>query len=306
MNYLSIVAPIYNEQGTISEYVKRVEKNLLQISSYKIMLIDDGSTDDSWRVIEEICNSNKNVVGIKLSRNFGQHYAITAGLYHTNSEWVVVMDTDLQDRPEVIPDLINKTKEGYDVVFVRRLARPESFIYLVLQKFFYIVLSSLSGLKLDSTQANFSIINRKVVEAFKKFPEQSRFYGSTIFWLGFKRTSINANHGKRYHGSSSYNIKKRFKLASEIILAFSDRPLKLAIYLGFIFSAFSLMFLLFITSRALFNEFEVLGWASLIASLYLIGGIILMFLGIIGIYIAKIFSEAKSRPLFVVDKILNL
>jgi dolichol-phosphate mannosyltransferase len=215
------------------------------------------------------------------------------------------MDGDLQDRPENIPELYKKALEGYDIVFVSRKNRPEKLYYRLLQKVFYWMLKILSGIKFDSSQANFSIINKKVVEAFKGFPENARFYGSTIKWLGFKSTSIFADHGKRFSGKPSYTLKKRIKLAADIIIAFSDRPLKFAIIVGILISSSSIAFALFIFIRSLSFDYSVLGWPSLIVSIYFLSGVILTVLGILGIYLGRIFQEVKNRPLYVLSEKLN-
>ena len=307
MTFISVVAPILNEETLISEFIKRVTVQLNKISSdYEIIIIDDGSTDNSWSKIQIAAKEDKKIVGIKLSKNFGHHYAITAGLHNSKGEWVVVMDSDLQDRPEVIPELLYKAKEGFDVVFVSRQQRPESFAYKLGQRLFYASLRFLSGIDFDSKQANFSIINRKVVEAFKKFPENARFYGSTIKWLGFSRASINAAHGLRFSGRPSYTIKKRITLALDIILSFSDRPLRFAIGLGLLMSAVSVLFSLWIFIGAINWGFSVIGWPSLIVSIFFTGGVILIVLGIIGIYLGRIFREVKARPLYVVSESLNI
>ena len=307
MTFISVVAPILNEETLISEFIKRVTVQLNKINSdYEIILIDDGSSDDSWSQIQIAAKEDKKIVGIKLSKNFGHHYAITAGLHNSKGEWVVVMDTDLQDRPEVIPELLDKAQEGFDVVFVSRQQRPESFAYKLGQRLFYASLRFLSGIDFDSKQANFSIINRKVVEAFKKFPENARFYGSTIKWLGFSRASINAAHGLRFSGRPSYTIKKRINLALDIILSFSDRPLRFAIGLGLLMSAVSVLFSLWIFLGAINWGFSVIGWPSLIVSTFFTGGIILIVLGIIGIYLGRIFREVKARPLYVISESLNI
>lgn len=306
MTHISVVAPIYNEEQNIEEFASRVKIALEKISTdYKIFFIDDGSKDGSWIKIKKLTEIDNKITGLKFSKNFGHHYAITAGLNHVDSDWVIVMDTDLQDRPEVIPELYQKAQEGFDVVFVSRINRPESITYRSLQKLFYFILKVSSGIKFDSSQANFSIISRKVVEAFNKFPEQARFYGSTILWLGFKRTSINAEHGTRFKGKPSYNFKKRLKLASDIILAFSDRPLKFAVVIGLLFSLISLVMTIYVLFRALFDEFTVTGWASLILSIFLIGGVQISILGILGIYISKVFNEVKARPLYLIEEKIN-
>ncbi len=270
--------------------------------NFEIIIIDDGSTDSTWKRIEEIGEKNSKLKGIKFSRNFGHHYAITAGIAESSGDWVVVMDGDLQDRPEVIPDLYKKAQEGFDVVFVSRTQRPESLVYRISQKIFYFILRILSGVKFDNTQANFSIISKKVVESFKQFPENARFYGSTVMWLGYDRTSIKASHGTRLEGETSYTLKKRIKLASDIILAFSDRPLKFAIAIGILMSSFSFVMLFYVVWGSLNWGFSSVGWASLMAITLLTGGVILVVLGIIGVYIGSVFREVKSRPLYLIDK----
>jgi dolichol-phosphate mannosyltransferase len=302
MQEISVVAPIYNEEQTISEFVKQVTNTLNQIGiDYEIILVDDGSNDNSWEKIKTEVISNSNIRGIKLSRNFGHHYAISAGLHKANAKWTVVMDSDLQDRPDVIKDLYSKAKEGYEVVFVSRINRPESFGYLFLQKIFYKLLNLFSGLKFNSRQANFSIIGHKVVDAFRQFPENARFYGSTIKWLGFKTTQIDAPHGTRFSGKPSYTFKKRVKLALDIILSFSDRPLKFAIYFGTLMALIAIIISVWIIWGALNGEFVVLGWASLMASIFFVGGSILIVLGILGTYLGRVFNEVKNRPLYVIS-----
>ena len=307
MTHLSVVVPVFNEGSIIVELVKRVKTNVKLITDdFEIILVDDGSEDETWEFIGNEARQEKRVKGIKLSRNFGHHYAITAGLHNSSGEWVVVMDGDLQDRPEVIPELYKKSQDGFDVVFVSRQNRPEKLYYRIAQKVFYWTLKSLSGIDFDSRQANFSIINKKVVKAFKDFPENARFYGSTIKWLGFKRSFILADHGTRYSGKPSYTFKKRVKLALDIILSFSERPLKFAIALGLIMSTISIFLALWIVYGTFKWGYSVIGWSSGIVSILFSSGIILTVLGIIGIYLGRIFQEVKGRPLFVISESQNL
>jgi glycosyltransferase involved in cell wall biosynthesis len=302
MNLITVVAPIYNEDENIDEFIMRVKTNLESITSdYKIILVDDGSEDMSWNKIKEACEQSSKVVGLKLSKNFGHHYAITAGIHACNSEWVIVMDSDLQDRPEVIPELYSKAVEGFDVVLVNRVDRPESLFYMFMQKLFYFGLKTLSGVNFDSRQANFSIISKKVVDSFKVFPEKARFYPSTLKWLGFKREVINATHGARFGGKASYSVKKRIKLAMDVILSFSDRPLRFAIGLGVIISIISYLMLIWILYRKLTAGFSVEGWTSIMAFTFFMGGTILIVLGINGIYLGKIFDQVKNRPLYIIE-----
>ena len=307
MTNISVVAPIFNESDLIPEFVKQVVENVEKISSdYEIILVDDGSADNSWSYMESEALKNKKVKAYRLSKNFGHHYAITAGVHNASGEWVVVMDSDLQDRPEVIPELYEKAQQGFDVVFVSRTQRPESFVYKGFQKLFYWLLRVLSGIKFDSRQANFSIINKKVVEAFIKFPEHARFYGSTIKWLGFNRTDIQARHGQRFSGKPGYTIKKRISLAADIIISFSGRPLRFAIVIGLLMSFVSLLLSIWVLVGAFSWGFAVLGWPSLMASILFTGGAILVVLGIIGIYLGRVFQEVKSRPLYIVSETRNV
>jgi len=306
MTHLSVVIPVLNEESLIKELIKRVTLNCEKITTdYEVLIVDDGSIDNTWSKILDASKLDKKIKGLKLSRNFGHHYALTAGLHETVGDWVVVMDGDLQDRPEVIPDLYQKSQEGYDVVFVSRMNRPERLPYKILQKIFYGLLKVLSGLDFDSSQANFSIVHRKVVDAFNSFPENARFYGSTIMWLGFKRSKIFADHGKRLSGKPSYTLKKRLRLASDIILSFSERPLKFAISVGIIISTISIVAAVWIIYAAITWGYSVTGWTSLIFSTFFFSGVILIFLGIIGIYLGRVFQEVKRRPLYVVSERAN-
>jgi glycosyltransferase involved in cell wall biosynthesis len=306
MTHLSVVIPVYNESSLIEELVKRVKTNVKLITEdFEIIIVDDGSQDNTWNLIENEAKSENRIKGIKFSRNFGHHYAITAGLHNSDGEWVVVMDGDLQDRPEVIPDLYKKAQEGFDVVFVSRQNRPEKLYYRIAQKIFYWILRSLSGLDFDSRQANFSIIRKKVVEAFKNFPENSRFYVSTVKWIGFNRSFILADHGIRYSGKPSYTLRKRLKLAFDVIIAFSERPLKFVIGLGLFFSISSIFIIVWIIFKYLRDDYTVIGWPSLIIATTFTTGIILIVLGIIGLYIGEIFKQVKNRPLYIVSESIN-
>lgn len=303
MTHLSVVVPVFNESSLIEELLKRVTNNVKLITAdFEIIIVDDGSQDKTWELIEVEAKKETRIKGIKFSRNFGHHYAITAGLHNSNGEWVVVMDGDLQDRPEVIPELHKKAQEGFDVVFVSRQNRPEKLRYRIAQKIFYATLSTLSGLDFDPRQANFSIINRKVVEAFKRFPENARFYGSTIKWLGFERSTVFADHGIRHSGKPSYTLRKRIKLASDIILAFAERPLRWSIYLGFLISVISMLSVIWIVYKSFFFGFSVNGWASLISVISFSTGIILIVIGVSSLYVGEIFRQVKNRPLYIIDK----
>jgi dolichol-phosphate mannosyltransferase len=301
------VIPLYNEFKIVAELVKLVKYNVNLISpNYELILVDDGSEDETWSSIISEASKDTRVKALRFSRNFGHHYAITAGLENSNGDWVVVMDGDLQDRPEIIPELFKKAQEGFDIVFLSRQNRQEKFYYLIAQKMFYWILKKLSGINFDSSTANFSIINNKVLQAFKNFPENARFYGSTIKWIGFNSTTIVGDHGTRFSGETSYTLRKRLKLAIDVIVAFSERPLKFAIFIGIVFSFSSIILAIYIAIQSISSGYSVVGWPSIIVSIYFLGGVILTVLGILGIYIGRIFQEVKNRPLYILSDSLNL
>jgi glycosyltransferase involved in cell wall biosynthesis len=302
MAKLSIVAPVFREAAVLLELYARIWAAVLPITEdFEIVLVSDGGNDDSWRVISELGAADRRVKGIKFTRNFGQHLAISAGLDACDGDWVVVMDSDLQDRPEVIPDLYAKAQQGYEVVFVSRIDRPESWIYQFAARLFYRAFRMLANTSYDPAHGNFSIISRRVVERYRSMGETLRFYGGILDWLGFERASIEAAHGERFAGQPGYNLRKRVGLAVQIILAHSDRPLHLSVLFGLIISLWSGATGCYMIIRSVFFEqYSVEGWTSLMVSVFFMGGIILLVLGIIGIYIGKIFNEIKGRPLYVV------
>ncbi len=308
MARISVVAPIFREEQTLKELYRRLKESLSTITQdFEIVLVSDGGGDRSWDIIRELAAMDERVKGLMFTRNFGQHVAISAGLDACDGDWVVVMDGDLQDRPEVIPELFAKAQEGYEVVFVQRIDRPESAAYQFAARMFYKLFKLLANTSYDPKHGNFSIISRRVVEQYRAVGESMRFYGGIVDWLGFPRTSIQASHGQRFAGQPGYNLRKRLLLAYQIILAHSDRPLHLSIVFGFIISVWSGLSGLWIILRALFiEEYSVVGWASLIVSIFFMGGIILMVLGILGIYVGKIFNETKGRPLYVVGDRVGL
>lgn len=303
---ISIVVPVYLSEDTVDELVARLCKNLSFISdSFEIILIDDGSKDGSWKKIRENCAKEKRVKGFRLSRNFGQHPAITAGIEASSGEWVIVMDCDLQDRPEEIAALYSKAKEGHDIVLASRVKRKDSFQKKLFSKFFYKTLSFLSGTKYDYTVANFGIYHRSVIDSILRMQESIRYFPSMVNWVGYERISIPVEHSDRFAGKTSYNFKKQMKLAIDIILAHSDKPLKIIIGLGISISLISFLFSLFTIYRALKGHIQILGYASLIISISFFSGIIISVLGVLGLYIGKIFETTKKRPIYLIKDRLN-
>lgn len=306
MPYLSIVSPVYNAEKIVPVLVERIESSIREITDeYEIILVEDCGLDNSWGVIEDIAKSNPNVVGIKLSRNFGQHYAITAGLDHASGDWIVVMDCDLQDRPEEIETLYNKAKEGYDVVLARRFERQDQFLKRLFSKIFYRTLGYLTGSEQDETIANFGIYHKNVISAVVSMRESIRYFPTMVKWVGFETTKINVEHNDRMDGTSSYNVKSLINLALDIILAYSDKPIRLLIKSGLIISLISVIIAFIYFFKWMRGDALILGYTSLIISIWLLSGVIISTLGIIGLYVGKTFEGVKKRPIYIIDKIIN-
>lgn len=303
MPVISVVIPVYRAENCLEELYRRLVAALQTVSpDFEIILVEDCGNDDSWGVIERLAALDGRVRGIQFSRNFGQHYGITAGLDHCNGDWVVVMDCDLQDRPEEIPRLYAKAQEGYDVVLARRGERQDPPLKRFTSWLFYRVFSYLADIEYDGQTGNFRIMSRKVAENLRTMREQLRFFGGLVQWLGFPTASIEVEHAERFEGQSTYTYAKLWKLASETIIAYSDKPLRMAVRFGFLMAILSFCYGLYILVRAALYGVPIMGWSSLIVSLYFIGGVIISILGIIGIYLGKTFDESKKRPLYVVRR----
>ena len=301
MAIISVVIPVYKAEDCLYELYRRLNESLSKISDdFEIVLVEDCGGDRSWDIIQELAIKDQRIKGMQLSRNFGQHYAITAGMDHCNGDWVIVMDCDLQDRPEEIPKLYEKALEGYDIVLAQRIQRQDKFLKKTTSWLFYQIFSYLADIKYDATVGNFRIISRQVVENFKLMREQLRFFGGLIDWMGYPTSKIEVQHDPRFAGETSYNFLKLCKLAINIIIAYSDKPLRLSIQFGFIIALGAFIYGLYILLHALIYGTVVSGWSSVIVSIYFLGGIIIANLGIIGIYIGKSFNEAKKRPLYLV------
>lgn len=304
---ISIVSPVYKCGSLVAELVHRIVECVSSITdNYEIILVNDASPDNSWAEIVNQCRINQKVKGINLSRNFGQHNAISAGLRYASGEWVVVMDCDLQDRPEEILNLYRKAQEGFDIVFARRAVRKDGFVKKITSVLFYKVFCHLSGLETDNAVANFGIYHKRVIEEFNKMPEQARFFPSQIKYLGFKDTSINVEHSERPQGKSSYSLLKRFKLGFDVIISNSNKPLRFAIGLGFIMSALSFLLALYNVIARWVGVIRVPGYTTTVFSIWFVGGLLLLVMGIMGLYIGKIYDQVKGRQLFIIKDKINL
>jgi len=302
----SIVSPVYLAETVITELVSEIYMAMENLGSYEIILVEDSSPDNSWKIIEQLSKKYSSIKAIKLSRNFGQHAAITAGLNYAKGEWVIVMDCDLQDKPSEIPRLYSKAKEGFDIVQAKRTIRYDGFFKKTFSRFFYKLFEILSGVGQDHTIANFGIYNKKVIKAFNTFNEPLRSFPSIINWIGYSKTSIEVAHGINSDDrKTSYSVKKLIRLALSIIVSYSNKPLHISIIIGVVVSMIGFMFGSFYVVRYAFLGNSVSGFTTLISSIWFLSGIILIMMGILGIYLSSIFDTVKSRPLFLVDEELG-
>jgi len=300
--HISVVTPVYKAPTILPELIERLRIALSKITdSFEIILVDDGCPLNSWEIIAELSNKHSFVRGIKFSRNFGQHYAITAGLDQAQGKWIVVMDCDLQDQPEEIQKLYDKANNGFDCVLAARENRQDSFAKKFFSNAFYRILSELTGAKYDHRVANFGIYSQKVIQSINEFREPIRYFPGLIQYVGFKSETINIEHASRMEGKSSYNFKRLTNLALDIILAYSDKPLRTIIKLGLLISLLSFFYVGFSIWQWYTDQILVPGYTSLIASVWLLSGILISTLGIIGLYIGKTFEAVKSRPLYIIQ-----
>ena len=302
----SVVVPVYMGETFLQELYIRVRAAATALTSeWELILVNDASPDRSWEQIADLCKRDTAVKGVNLSRNFGQHYAITAGLTRTTGEWIVVMDCDLQDIPEEIGPLFEKAQEGYDAVCAKRVLRQDGFLKRMSSKLFYKIFNFLTDTNMDSSIANFGIYHRKVIDALLSMGDSIRYFPAMIQWVGFRRCAIPVRHAERKSGKSSYSFLKLCQLAVNTMLGFTDKPLRLSIFIGGFFSLFSLGTAAVYLFLAWFGVITVHGFASIIFSIWFIGGLLLMSLGVCGIYIGKIFSQVKNRPAFIISEEIN-
>jgi len=303
MAHISIVSPVYRGEKFVDELVERLHQTVSKITTdYEIILVEDCGPDASWEKIVAIAAKDSKVRGFQLSRNFGQHYAITCGLDQSVGEWVVVMDCDLQDQPEEIQMLYQKALEGYDVVLAKREQRKDSFFKKFFSKIFYRTLGYLTGSAMDEQVANFGIYHRKVVNAVCELRESIRFFPTMVQWVGFKQTAISVEHAARAEGKSSYNFKRLLVLALDIILAFSDKPIRMMIKLGVLVSFASFIMAFYFIIQYLLGHVTVPGYTSLILSVWFFSGLLLILVGVVGLYVGKTFEGVKNRPIYLIQK----
>ncbi len=299
--FLSVVIPVYQSASSLEALIRRLGSVLQGISSQvELILVDDGSSDGSWDLIQKAADTDARIRGLRLSRNFGQHHAIAAGLDASVGEWTVVMDADLQDLPEEIPHLLSKAQHGYEVVLGRRMHRKDVWHKTLLSTLFYRVFRYLSGFSQDPAVGNFGIYHRKVIGELVQMRESIRYFPALVHWLGFRQGTFDVQHGHSVTGKSNYSFRSRVHLGVNAVLSFSDKPLRLTVKLGFVIALMGFIFALITLFRYFSGSIAIQGYASLIVSIWMLSGLILMTLGVVGLYVGRIFEGVKNRPLYVV------
>jgi len=304
---ISIVIPVYGCVSTLNKLHQRLINTLAHITeNFEIIMINDASPDNAWKTIMALSQQDHRVKGINLSRNFGQHRAITAGLDYAQGDWIVVMDCDLQDQPEEIIKLYNKAKEGYDVVWGKRVERKDTQLKKLSSNIFHKLYDYFTEKKSDSSIANFSLISKQVLHEWLKLKEQNRNFPLFIEWLGFSSVAIEIEHAPRAEGKSAYTLKKLIEFAIDNIVSQSNKPLRISIKFGFIISAISMFYAFYLIIRYFLQDIPVEGWTSVMVSIYFIGGLLFANMGFLGLYIGKIFDETKKRPIYIIKDKINI
>ena len=300
---ISVVIPSFNEEGNIAVMVDALENEFRNLEiDYEYIFVDDGSKDSTLSILKKLSAVNKNLFYIELSRNFGHQNALMAGLDHASGDAIITMDGDLQHPPSLIPEMILKWNDGYDVVYTRRLEdkRLPKF-KKVTSKYFYKLINYLSEIDIEAGTADFRLMDKKVAKVFFAFTENELFIRGLVNWVGFKQFAIDYEPAERFSGESKYTIKKMFQFGLKGITSFSIRPLYLSIILGFATSGLALLFYIGYVFYSLHNHSAISGWSSVIFTIVLFGGLNLIVLGIIGVYVGKLFMQSKNRPNYIIN-----
>lgn len=304
---VSVAVALYNEEEVIPELLRRVLTVLDKIPGgpHELVLVDDGSSDRTFELIAAAATQTPNIIAISLSRNFGHQSALSAALDHITGDIVIIMDGDLQDCPEIIPQFVDKYTEGFDVVYAQRLRRKEGWIRRMCYFLFYRFIFVLSETKLPLDVGDFSLLSRRVVEELRRLPEHHRYLRGLRAWVGFHQTGITVERLKRFSGTSKYSFRKLCNLAFDGIFAFTAIPLRLAAILGFVTVMVTVMFATYSVYVKVVLDRSPEGFTALILVISFVSGVQLLFLGIIGEYLSRIYEEAKGRPHYIVSKVIS-
>jgi dolichol-phosphate mannosyltransferase len=304
---ISVVIPIFNELAIIPELHRRLTATMSALpDDYELVFVNDGSRDGSREALRRLAEEDPRSRFIDLSRNFGHQIAITAGMDYAQGDAVVVIDADLQDPPEVIPDLIGKWKDGYDVVYaVRERREGDTLFKRATAAAFYRLIQRITNVEIPVDTGDFRLMSRRAVDGLRRVKEKNRFIRGLVAWLGFRQTGVRFVRHERFAGETKYPLRKMLKFAFDGITSFSFLPLQLATYFGFVVSAASFVGLLYVVYLRLFTSATILGWASLMAAILFLGGVQLITIGIIGEYIGRIYDEVKQRPLYLTQEVVG-
>ena len=305
---LTVVIPVYNEESCLEELIARLLKlkNNSDNVEFSFVFVNDGSRDKSLDILTRYAETYSFFKIINLSRNFGHQMAITAGIDYVDSDYVAVMDADLQDPPELIEKLYEKIKEGYDVVYAKRIKRKgESFLKLATARLFYYFINKLGRIDFPLNTGDFRLFNHKVLNTFKNMREQHRFIRGMIHWLGFNSAPVYYERDRRFAGNTKYPFRKMFIFALDAIFSFSNAPLRIGSYIGLSMISFSILGGIFMLYLRFFTSYYVPGIPAVILSIILLSGVQIFMIGIVGEYIGRIFQETKNRPLYIVDRLIN-
>ena len=304
MDKVTVISPLYKSEKYVTELYQRLSQTLNDLDlEYEIIFVDDCYGDRSLEIARNILKNDKKIKIIKLSRNFGQHAAINAGINNADGDWLVVIDSDLQDSPEEIKNLYKKAKEGHDIVLAKRLNRKDSFIKKSTSFVFSKIASYMSGFEIDYRTSNYGIYSKRVIENYKSLPESKLFFPFIVQWLGFPKSAIEVEHSERLHDKSSYRISKLLNLAFDSILYSSTKPLLTTIKIGLFISALSFIYSGYIIFKKFAYGIPVLGWASTTASIWFLSGLVITVIGVVGAYVGKVFEETKKRPMYIIEDI---
>lgn len=310
MKKISVVIPMYYEEEVAKECYERVKKVLVSLKNYdyEILFINDGSKDGTLSILETIAMENGKVKVISFSRNFGHQCAVTAGLQYVTGDAIVIIDADLQDPPELIPDMLKLWEQGYDVIYGKRKTREgESKFKLLTAKMFYQTLNALSDVEIPKDTGDFRLVDKKVVDVVNSLPEHNKFLRGLFSFVGFEQTAFEYERKERFAGKTKYPLKKMLKLASDGIISFSTKPLKIVGTLGLISLVISFFIFLYAILSFLFKwNHLTAGWTSLMVTMTFLAGIILISLWMIGEYISRIYDEVKGRPQYIIQKKINI